>query len=260
VTRRLSVLLLSCACAAALLAPAGCGGGKQKGGARGARGGVVRNVDPKPAESIQNVIDRVKGAVTATDCEAVKGLLHSTYGNISDGACQAVKAQIDGFQEAHGAAYKTGAAISYRTSTGRRRLIVLALDADSTYRIAFITDVPDDPIGTPKPAALDRAALAAVRALRDGNCDAFLRLVSRTDGLGVGPDEEVCRRVSDVPFRRELLGKARARPVPLGGNADVAFYKLRTRPDAYYTLIMVRETPRAGGPSRYVLVTALPAV
>ena len=173
---------------------------------RQARGGAVRNVDPQPDESIKDVIDRMKGASTASGCEAVKGLLHSTYGDISDAACQAVKAQIDGFQDPRGAAYKTGAAISYRTATGRRRLIALALDADRTYRIAFIEDAPGQPIGTSRPAAFDQAARAVVRAMRDGDCDAFLPLVSRTDGLGVGPDEEVCRRVSDAPFRRELVG------------------------------------------------------
>jgi hypothetical protein len=245
-----------CAC---LVALAGCGGGKKKADEPRAQGRVVRNVDPRPDESVSNVVDRVKGAVTATGCEAVKGLLHSTYGNISDDSCQAVKAEIDGFQEPRGAAYKTGAAISYRTATGRRRLIALALDADRTFRVAFVEDVSGQPIGTSKPGAFDRAALAVVRAMRNGDCDAFLSVVSRTDGLGVGPDEEVCRRVSDAPFRRELVGKPRVRPVALGGNAEVAFYKLRTRPDAYYTMIMARQAPRAGGAGRYVLVTALPA-
>ena len=49
-----------------------------------------------------------------------------------------------------------------------------------------------------------------------------------------------------------------ARPVPLGGNAYLAFYKLRTSPDAYYTMVMRRVTDRAGL-ARYVLVNALPA-
>lgn len=255
-TRALSPVLLLCACLAVL---AGCGGGGKTTDQRRAAGGVPRNVDPRPDESMKDVIDRVRGASTASGCEAVKGLLHSTYGDISDAACKAVKADIDGFQEPRGAAYKTGAVITYRTATGRRRLIALALDADRTYRIAFIEDVSGQPIGTPKPAAFDRNARAVVRALRDGNCDAFLPLVSRTEGLGVGPDEEVCRRVSDVPFRRELVSNQRALPVPLGGNAEIAFYKLRTRPDAYYTMIMAREDVRTGGGPRYVLVTALPA-
>jgi hypothetical protein len=255
--RRLLPLLLLCACLAGL---AGCGGGDKKpDDARKATGGAVRNVDPTPDESVENVIDRVKGASTASGCEAVKGLLHSTYGTISEASCQAVKAQIDGFQDPQGAAYKTGAAITYRTTTGRRRLIALALDADRTYRIAFIDDIAGEPIGTQQPAAFNRAAGAVVRAMRDGNCDAFLKLVSRTDGLGVGPDEEVCRRVSDTPFRRELIGNPRVRPVPLGGNSQVAFYKLRTRPDAYYTMIMSLAEAPAGGRPRYVLVTALTA-
>ncbi len=127
-------------------------------------------------------------------------------------------------------------------------MIALALDADRTYRIAFIEDALGQPIGTSRPAAFDQAARAVVRAMRDGDCDAFLTLVSRTDGLGVGPDEEVCRRVSDAPFRRELVGNQGVRPVALGGNTEVAFYKLRTRPDAYYTMVMGRGAARPGGP------------
>jgi hypothetical protein len=254
--RALPPVLLLLACLAAL---PGCGGGGKQDDQPRARGGAVRNVDPRPDESINDVIDRVRGASTANGCEAVKGLLHSTYGGISDASCEAVKAEIDGFQDPRGTADKTGAAISYRTVTGRRRLIALALDADRTYRIAFIEDVPGQPIGTARPAAFDRAARAVVRAMRDGDCDAFLPLVSRSDGLGVGPDEEVCRRVSDAPFRRELVGTQRVRPVPLGGNSQVAFYKLRTRPDAYYTMVMARDDGRAGGRARDVLVTVLPA-
>ncbi len=255
-SRGLPTVLLLCACLAAL---PGCGGGGKKDDERQARGGAVRNVDPQPDESTKDVIDRIRGASTASGCEAVKGLLHSTYGDISDAACEAVKAQIDGFQDPRGAAYKTGAAISYRTVTGRRRVIALALDADRTYRIAFIEDAAGQPIGTSRPAAFDQAARAVVRAMRDGDCDAFLPLVSRADGLGVGPDEEVCRRVSDAPFRRELVGTRRVRPVSLGGNSQVAFYKLRTRPDAYYTMVMARGEARSGGRPPYVLVTVLPA-
>ena len=54
-------------------------------------------------------------------------------------------------------------------------------------------------------------------------------------------------------------GDPRVRPVALGGNAQVAFYKLRTRPDAYYTMIMTRANARARGAARFVLVTALSA-
>jgi hypothetical protein len=249
----LVALLLCC-----LLPLAGCGGGDGNDDSDPRnRGGAARNVDPVPKESIDDVVDRIRGASTASDCEAVKGLLHSTYGEPSEAACDAVKTQIDGFRDPRGATYKTGAAIDYDTLSGQRRLMVLALDGDGTYRVAFIVDVPRAAVGTPKSGAFDGNAAAVVRALQSGNCTAFLRLAARTVGLGVGPDEEVCRRVSDVPFRRELVSNRGARPVPLGGNANVAFYKLRTRPDAYYTLVMLAERQRGGLP-RYVLVNAWP--
>lgn len=246
----------------ALTALAGCGGGGDSKGAGERRdgGGASHVADPVPAESVDDAIDRVEGAATASGCEAVKGLLHSTYGDVSEDACRAVKAEVDGFRDPRGAAYRTGAAIDFQTAAGRHRTAALALDADRTYRIVFVMDVPDRTVATPKPAAFDRGALAVVRAMQSGDCDAFLRLVTRTAGLGVGPDAEVCRRVSDVPFRRELAANRHARPVPLGGNAWLGFYKLRPRRGAYYTMIVAREDPTPGGGApRYLLVNALPA-
>jgi hypothetical protein len=253
---RLAVLplLALAACGAGLAA---CGNGDGKDDRPQRRGGVARNVDPTPAESLDDVIDRTRGAVTAGGCEAVKGLMHSTYGELPSAACEAVKAALDGFQDPRGASYKTGAVVDYRTLMGSRRVMVLALDSDRTYRLDFVSGVRQQTVGTPKPAAFDVNAQAVVRAMQSGDCDAFLRLVSRTKGLGVGPDEEVCRRVSDVAFRRELVERPATRPVALGGNSQVAFYKVRTGPDAYYTMIMERE-PGPGGSARYVLVNALP--
>lgn len=244
---------------ACLLALAGCGGGGDATGGENPRnrGGLARGADPVPTESIEDAIRRIQGAVTASGCEAVRGLVHSTYGEISDDACRAVRAELGAFREPRGATYGSGAAIDFRTGGGRRRTIALALDGDGTYRIDFVLDVPQLTVGTAKPAAFDRNAAAVVRAMQTGDCDAFLRLVSRTMGLGTGPDREVCRRVSDAPLRRELVADRRARPVSMGGNAWLAFYRLRARRGAYYTMVMARED--AGGSPRHVLVNALPA-
>src|SRR5204863_1231465 len=190
---RVAVLLLAlCACAGL----AACGGKQQS--KRPAPAG--RNVDPVPAEEAGNAIDRVEGAATASGCDALKGVLHSSYGDISDVACRAVKAEIDGFRDAEGKRYGTGAVIDYRTFTGKHRAMAPVLDSDRTFRLDFIVDVPDTTIGTAKPAAFDSAAREVVRAMQTGDCSAFLRLVDRGEGLGVGRDQEVCRRVSDVPF------------------------------------------------------------
>lgn len=250
--RRVVSLLALCAC---VLGVAACGGGK---GSAQRTAPPGRNVDPVPAEGADSAITRVEGAVTASGCDAVKGLLHSSYGQISDLACRAVKAQLDGFRDPKAKRYGTGAVIDYTTFTGRQRSVVLVLDADRTFRVDFIVDVPDVTIGTPKGGGFDQAAAEVVRSMQTGNCDTFLRLVDRQEGLGVGRDREVCQRVSSVPFRRELVANPAASPVPLGGNAQFAFYKLRTSPEAYYTMVMRRVTDRAGL-ARYVLVNALPA-
>ena len=250
--RRVVLLVALCACA---LGPAACGGKKET-AKRPVPAG--RNVDPVPAEGVGSVVDRVEGAVTAGGCDPVKGLLHSTYGEISDAACRAVKAEIDGFRDPTAKRYGTGAVVDYTTFAGQHRSMALVLDADRTFRLDFVMSEPDATIGTAKPAGFDRAAEAVVRAMQTGNCDAFLRLVDRGEGLGVGPDEQVCRRVSDLPFRRELVANPGVRPVPLGGNAYLAFYKVRTSPEAYYTMVMHGTIDRAGF-RRYGLVNALPA-
>ena len=254
--RALPALAVLAACAT--LAPACGSGGGDAENPEPRRGTPAGNVDPAPAESVDDVIDRVRGAATAGGCEAVRGLLHSTYGDVSNAACAAVKAQIDGFRDPRGAAYRSGAAIDYRTFAGRHRTLVLALDADRTYRLAFIRDTPGRSIGSAKPASVDGAARRVVAAMQSGDCAAFLRLVSRAQGLGVGPDREVCRRVSSTPFRVELVADRTAVPGALGGNGRVAFYRLRPGQRAYYTMVMVRERT-AGGREDWVLVNALPA-
>ena len=170
-----------------------------------------------------------------------------------------MKADIDGFQDPRGAAYKTGAAVSYRTATGRRRLIALALDADRTYRIAFVEDVPASrsarrgPRPSTGPPAPSYARCATATATPSWAWSA-----APTDS-GSDPTRRCALRVSDAPFRRELVGNARVRPVALGGNSQVAFYKLRTRPDAYYTMVMARGERARRRARGFGLVTALPA-
>jgi hypothetical protein len=250
--RRAVLLIALLAC---VLAAASCGSDRKD---RPRPGPGPRDVDPVPAEDVDDAIDRTRGAATASGCEAVKGLLHYSYPEVSGIACDAVKSSIDGFRDPRGKAYKTGAAVDYTTTAGGRRVMALALDPDRTYKVAFVENVPEATLDTAKPPLFDSNAQAVVQAMKTGDCDAFLRLVSRSKGLGVGPDREVCGRVSDVPWRRQLVANPAARPVPLGGNGWVAFYKLRTARDAYYTLVMERERGPGGRP-RYVLVNAFAA-
>ena len=251
---RLGQLAISAVALAALAA--GCGGGERPAAKRPA----TRYADPTPAERIGEAVSRVQAAVTASGCATVRGLLHSMYGTPGESSCRSVKAELGAFQDPVGRAYGTGAVIDYSAVTGRRRLMALALDSDRRFRVAFIEDAASPSIGTPRPPQSDAAASAAVLSMQTGDCDTFLRYVDRGMGLGTGSDAQMCHRVSDDPFRRELVANRSARPVALGGNSQVAFYKVRTAPDRYYTMIMVRRP--AGGPSGapgLVLVNAFPA-
>lgn len=185
------------------------------------------------------------------------------YGPLGTAACRSVVAELGGFEKARGKAYGTGAIANFSTTEDRHREMALALDADGRWKVLFVDEGTPSALGT-RPSPLFSVNVRAVlRSLQSGDCDTFLRLSSRTIGLGVGADPAVCRRVSDLPFHRELVDGQSARPTPLGGNADLAFYGVSTAPGRYYTLVMARQSPGAGGvaPSaeRFVLVAVAAA-
>lgn len=235
---------------------AACGGG----GRTTATGPAPRYVDPTPVEPIGDVVSRAQTAATASGCAAIRQLVHSMYGVLAESSCRSVKAELGAFQDPVGRAYRTGAVIDYSAVTGRHRLMALALDSDRRFKVAFIQDATGPSIGTPRPADADAAASAVIVSMQTGDCDTFLRYVDRSMGLGTGGDQQVCRRVSLDPFRRDVAADRSARPVALGGNSQVAFYKVRTATGRYYTVIMVRRPGGASpGAPRFVLVNAFPA-
>ncbi|MGI8512163.1 MAG: hypothetical protein ACR2NH_05985 [Solirubrobacteraceae bacterium] len=253
--RRLgAALILAC------VALPACGGGdKPKDSAADPRRTTAvapANRDPEPSEDVKAVIDRVRGAVTAGSCDPVKGLMHSFYGTISDAACSSVLAQLGGFEDPHGKAFGTGMAIDFRAGKASR-LMALVLDADRTYKLDFIVDSPGGGGDDKAPTAATASAAAAVAALQSGDCDAFLRNADRRLGIGLGSDQEVCANVSDSLLRRELVQDTSIRPRLLGGTGTVAFFKLRTAPGRYYTLVALAR-PVAGA-TRWGIVNALSA-
>jgi hypothetical protein len=243
----------ACLAAVAVSLPA-CGGDKRR---APKRTGIA---DPRPREGIDEVLARVEGAATASSCTPVKGLLHGTYGELSDAACQSVKVELGGFRDPVGRAYRTGAVIEYEATPGHLKRMALALDTDRLFKVAFIEDATSRSLGTPRPAAFDAAAARVIATMRGGDCDTFLRHVDRRIGLGTGSDQQVCQRVSGDPFRRELVANRGARTVPLGGTSQIAFYKVRTARVRYWTMIMVGGEPaERRAAARYLLVNAFAA-
>lgn len=216
---------------------------------------------PRPVEHADAAVSRVRRAVETGKCASVEHLLHSVYGELRPAACASVRLELGGFEDARVSAHGTGAVVDYKAFPGRRRVMVLVLDADRRYALAFVDETRERSIGTRRPGGSDTAARAFVAALRGSACGAVLRVVDRQLGMGTGTDRQVCRRVSDEPVRRELRERPGARPVALGGNGVVAFYGLRTSPRRYYTLVLVRRD-RGGltaGGGRWVAVNAFPA-
>jgi hypothetical protein len=244
--------LAACLAALAVVLPA-CGGDKRP----PKRTGIA---DPRPREAIDDVLARLEGAATASTCTPVKGLLHGTYGELSDASCQSVKLELGAFRDPVGRVYRTGGVIEYDSAPGQLKRMALALDVDRLFKVAFIEDASSRSLATPRAAAFDAAAARVIGAIRSGDCDTFLRYVDRSIGLGTGTDQQVCQRVGGEPFRRELAANRLARPVPLGGTSQIAFYKVRTARVRYWTMIMVRRESSAGaGRARYVLVNAFAA-
>jgi hypothetical protein len=243
-----------------VLALTACGGGGGKPTVTQAKPPVSGKVDvpPAPADDAKSLLQRLEGAATAPSCDAVRGVLHSYYGTITDLACRAIQAQLAGFHGAQATTHGLGALVTYKDANDQLHTAVLALDADRRYRLVYIDD-GDGTAANPGPTFAATAS-GVIAALRDGDCNALLRDLDRRIGLGVGQDREVCRNVGASLLRREILGTSAARPRALGGNGRVAFFELRSAPGRYYTLVLRR--PAAGGSTatpRVVLVNAIPA-
>lgn len=250
-------LLALCLLFAAAIA--GCGGSSSHPRA------VPRRVNgvPRPAEPLSAALTRIAHTARTPTCPGVSEVVHSMYGPLGAAGCRSVVAELGGFEQARGKAYGTGAIANFTTAEGQHREMALAVDSDGRWKVLFVDEGAPSPLGTRSSPLFSLNVRAVLRALGSGDCDTFLRLASRSIGLAVGADAAVCRRVSDLTFRRELVENSAARPTPLGGNANLAFYALSTAPGRYYTLVMAQQRPGTGGaPSgaeRFVLVAVAPA-
>jgi hypothetical protein len=244
-----------------VLALSACGGGGHKPTVTQAKPPVSGKADtpPAPADDAKSLLQRLEGAATAPSCDAIRGVLHSYYGTITDLACRAIQAQLAGFHGAQAATYGLGALVTYKDANDQPHTAVFALDADRRYRMVYIDD--GDGTGTKPGPTFAVAASGVIAALRSGDCDALLRDLDRRIGLGIGPDREVCRNVGASLLRREILGTPGARPRALGGNERVAFFELRSAPGRYYTLVLRQPVAATGSAvtPRVVLVNAIPA-
>jgi hypothetical protein len=216
---------------------------------------------PKPADSVSSAIARIGSALRIKGCNGqLRALLHSGYGATKLRGCVYLRQGLGSFKAPHGAAYGTAAEIDAGTGYSQPATVVLTLDHDRRYHVAFI-QFEYGSIGSKPNPAFDRNVRMAVAAIRRADCTAFVKVAFRSFGLGGGPETSVCTRLPKNALHRALAADAAAKPVKLGGNSLYAFYGI-TASKQYWTIVMAQQPPSASlpiGSAQYAFVDAYPA-
>jgi len=200
---------------------------------------------PKAKESIQEAEARIAKAVASDDCDVVNELIPiSRIQLVTDTRCEYLR-RLDGLEVLGSESFPGGAVIDYQFGV-RVLTAILLVDADGLYHVALYDPYnPQESVGTKPAKQFDAAANAAVEALADGDCDAYVAILHRRFGRGAAaPENEICGLVepSQVQAVREV--DSSAEPKSLGGNGSYAFYALGT-PAYNLTLVLARQTDKA---------------
>jgi hypothetical protein len=232
--------------AAVALTACGPGGNGSDGStSRGNHGAAGRSVPGAPPvkESVQDAARRIAGALATGDCTQINALapIEGAAASATAEHCQSLK-NLANLEVGGVAAYgDQGGVIDYRTTEGVISAI-LVRDSDGLFHVAFLNPFNTQPsVGTPFAKAFDGAVRGAVEALRDANCQAFLRVAYRRFGDGGLPESEVCQAVRESGFGAILRENRHARPVSFGGNGSYAFYGLNTS-IGFFTIVAAKET------------------
>jgi hypothetical protein len=216
---------------------------------------------PKPADSVSSTIARIESALRIKGCNGqLRALLHSGYGATKARGCTYLRQGLGTFKSPHGLAYGSAAEIDAGTGYSQPATVVLALDRDRRYRVAFI-QFEYGSIGSKPNPAFDRNVRMAMAALRRADCAAFVKVAFRKFGLGGGPETSVCTRLPKNALHLALAADTAAKPVKLGGNSLYAFYGI-TANKRYWTIVMAQQPPSASlpiGSAQYAFVDAYPA-
>ena len=216
---------------------------------------------PKPAESIGTTIARIEAALHVRGCNAtLRSLLHSAWGKLGTRGCTYLRKGLGAFTSPRGAVYGTAAEIDAGTGYSEPATIVLALDSDRRFHVAFV-QFEYGSIGSKPNPAFDRNARLAIAAIRRADCAAFLKVAFRGFGLGGGPETAVCARLPKNTLHEALASDPHAQLVKLGGDSLYAFYGLSAA-GRYWTVVMANQPPSASlplGTARFAYVDAYPS-
>jgi hypothetical protein len=202
---------------------------------------------PKPRETIGQAVKRIGVTISSHNCAQINRLTALTRQyDVCSGLESLATVPVTG-----SASYGDGGGVIEYGSGPALRNAILIVDSDGLYHLPLVDPYNTEPsVGTEFSSRFDGAAQDTVKALRDGDCDAFKRVALARFGPGSTPDL-TCTYVSESPLTQFVVKYPQAEPKRLGGNGDYAFYGVSS-PEANFTMVMARESATgaaAGAPS-----------
>jgi hypothetical protein len=220
---------------------------------------TVKPIGPPPQkESFADAQKRIASVVASGDCDKINALTVSAHKNASkqklQKSCAKLKKRLAA--KPSGAQSFKGLAGVFDYATKKRNVTaVLMRTADGLYHIAYFDRFESGPtVGTPFAKRFTGVANEAFNALRDKDCEAFLKVVYAATGPGSKGKSTVCPLVENNLVAKTLEKTPSAKPVLIGGNRFFAFYGLNGK--KYLTLSLAREAPsqRPAGLKKGVMV------
>ena len=197
---------------------------------------------PKAKESIKEAEARIAKAVASDDCDVVNELIPTSRSQLAtDIRCEYLR-RLDGLEVLGSESFPGGGVIDYQFGD-RVLTAILPVDTDGLYHVALYDPFnPKESVGTKPAKQFDAAADAAVEALADGDCDAYVAILHRRFGRGAAaPENQICDLVEPNQVQAVRKVDPSAEPESLGGNGSYAFYSLGT-PGYNLTLVLARQT------------------
>jgi hypothetical protein len=198
---------------------------------------------PNPRETIDQAVKRIGETISSHNCDQVNRLtpLSRQYD-----ACSG----LQGFAVVPvtgSASYGDGGGVIEYGSGAALRNAILIVDWDGLYHVPFVDPYNTEPsVGTKFASQFDVAARDSVKAMRDGDCDAFKRVALARFGPGSTADL-TCTYLAQSPLTQLVARYPQAEPKRLGGNGDYAFYSVSS-PEANFTMVMARESATGVAP------------
>lgn len=198
---------------------------------------------PEAKESIEDAQRRIDRAIASEDCDRINSLELPSRQDAYDTAsrCEGLITQLSGAKPGDAEAFKGGGIIEYSRDDVPINVLTV-LDRDGRFYL-LLADLflAERSVGTSFADGFDRMAHAAVGALAEKDCDAFLDAAYPRFGIaGVSrPKSDVCDYVNENPIANLTAMDIAVKPKPLGGNSSYAFYGV-SGPDVHFTIVMAR--------------------